>query len=143
MHCPKCGGPTYSTRSGVRVCRHCGTKSSQPSFKSDSPDEHTEFGFAEKELESKSEKKAQERSKTQNPPPQKTQPKKKSASKPRKTSPTRARKRLSEAQQYTELRRAVKDLTGKVNDLDIQVSRRVEELQAIVVRLEQFLKQLD
>jgi len=46
-----------------------------------------------------------------------------------------AKIQLERAKRNTEIRRAVKEISGKLNDLEIQFDRRVEELQMLVVKL--------
>ncbi len=48
-------------------------------------------------------------------------------------------KQLEEAKRNTEIRRTVKEITGKLNDLEIQFDRRLEELQMLVVKLTKVL----
>jgi DNA repair exonuclease SbcCD ATPase subunit len=72
------------------------------------------------------------------PPPPLPEPEKKKV-----TSVSRVQKRVKKAKQTTELRQALKELSGRLNDLDIQLDRRMEELQAAVVKLAQVIEQLD
>lgn len=47
----------------------------------------------------------------------------------------KAQSQLDKARRTTEIRRAVKEISGKLNDLEIQFDRRVEELQMLIVKL--------
>ena len=57
-----------------------------------------------------------------------------------KTSVSKIQKRLDKAKRLTELRQIAKDLTSRINDLEIQMDRKVEELQTISVRLQQMIE---
>jgi hypothetical protein len=58
-----------------------------------------------------------------------------SAPKPKRKTNTEVRNRLKEAERNTEIRRAVRELSAKMNDLEIQFDRRLEELQILIVKL--------
>jgi hypothetical protein len=64
-------------------------------------------------------------------------------SKQKKTSITQKRRRVSRAKQYSEMRQISKDLIGRINDMEIQVERRLEELQSVAVRLQQLVDTFD
>ncbi len=61
----------------------------------------------------------------------------------KRSASTQTRKRLSKAKQMTELRRALKDLSGRLNDLEIQFDRRLEEMQTLVVKLSTGIESID
>lgn len=56
------------------------------------------------------------------------------------TSPTRKKKRAAQAQRLTELRRLSRDITARVNDIEIQVDRRLEEIQNLLIQLDQAIE---
>jgi DNA-directed RNA polymerase subunit M/transcription elongation factor TFIIS len=56
------------------------------------------------------------------------------------TSTSKVKKRMEKAKRVSEMRQIYKDLTSRINDLEIQMGRKVEELQTIAVRLGQMLE---
>ncbi len=62
-------------------------------------------------------------------------------SKPKKNSTTsKTKKRMEKAKHLSELRQISKELAGRIGDLEIQLSRRLEEMQALSVRLTQLIE---
>ncbi|MFH1018141.1 MAG: hypothetical protein V1798_08165 [Pseudomonadota bacterium] len=65
-------------------------------------------------------------------------------SKPKKNPTTsKVKKRIEKAKHFSELRQISKELASRLGDLEIQISRRLEDLQALSVRLTQVIENED
>jgi len=60
-----------------------------------------------------------------------------------KSTPSKIKRRKAKAQKMTELRQISKELVQRVNDIEIQFDRRLEELQALSLRLTQLIESED
>jgi hypothetical protein len=126
MKCPNCGSVMNSARPAggkpsENICPNCGLKKpSRNEMKAESFPEFDLGSFESSEL---------------------PEPSRPSSSKAKKnTSTSKVKKRTEKAKYATELRQISRELTSRLGDLEIQISRRIEELQALSVRLEQFIE---
>ena len=122
MKCPNCGVLMNLARSPVsklaeNICPNCGLKRpAKAQVKADTISDPIPFSapdFAQTGPASKSKK---------------------------NTTASKSRKQMEKAHHLTDLRQVAKELASRVGDLEIQVSRRLEDLQAISVRLAQLIE---
>jgi len=62
-----------------------------------------------------------------------------SSEKKERTSRSKSKKKQKQTQRASELRRISTELKARVRDLEIQTERRIEELQALVVQIDQLI----